>query len=63
MPGPRPDRRFLRATTATARACLTDRGSIAPGLRADLVLVDGDPLTGIHATRTIHRVRGAGTEQ
>ncbi|MFI6172029.1 amidohydrolase family protein [Nocardia sp. NPDC051052] len=35
---------------------LPDRGAIAPGLRADLVLIDGDPLADIHATRAISRV-------
>lgn len=32
---------------------LADRGRIAPGLRADLLLVDGDPTTNIDATRAI----------
>lgn len=32
---------------------LKDRGRIAPGLRADLVLVEGDPLQDIKATRRI----------
>lgn len=41
---------------------LSDRGRIAPGLRADLVLVDGDPLADIRATRNIVRVWAAGTE-
>lgn len=45
----------LAAATATpaARFGLTDRGRIAPGLRADLLLVDGDPTTDITATRRI----------
>lgn len=50
------------ATLAPARAFrLTDRGSIAPGLRADLVLVDGDPTANIAETRRIVMVwkRGA----
>ncbi|MFD0790310.1 amidohydrolase family protein [Microbacterium insulae] len=42
---------------ATAKAAdvfgLTDRGRIAPGLRADLVLIDGDPTTQIAVTRNI----------
>lgn len=45
------------ATVATARAFgLDDRGRIAPGLRADLVLVDGNPLADITATRAIATV-------
>lgn len=42
---------------ATSRAAevfgLGDRGRIAPGLRADLLLVEGDPLEQITATRNI----------
>ena len=42
------------ATSAPARAFkLSDRGRIAPGLRADLVLVNGDPTRDIGATRDI----------
>jgi imidazolonepropionase-like amidohydrolase len=41
---------------------LTDRGAIRPGLRADLVLVDGDPVADIRATRAISRVWCAGVE-
>jgi imidazolonepropionase-like amidohydrolase len=36
-----------------AKFRFTDRGRIARGLRADLLLVDGDPLTDIRATRAI----------
>ncbi|HEX8954601.1 MAG TPA: CIA30 family protein [Polyangia bacterium] len=45
----------LAAATATpaARFGLDDRGRIAPGLRADLVLVDGDPIADIRRTRAI----------
>jgi imidazolonepropionase-like amidohydrolase len=54
----------LLAATERAAACfgLADRGRIAPGLRADLVLIDGDPLTGIRATRSIRRVWCDGIE-
>jgi imidazolonepropionase-like amidohydrolase len=45
----------LRAATAlpARRFGLTDRGRIAVGLRADLLLVEGDPTQDIHATRRI----------
>ena len=49
------------ATSLAARAFgLTDRGAVEPGLRADLVLVEGDPTTDVRATRTIRRVWCAG---
>ncbi|GAA0744101.1 amidohydrolase family protein [Dactylosporangium roseum] len=41
---------------------LVDRGAIEPGHRADLVLVDGDPLHDIRATRSITRVWCGGVE-
>jgi imidazolonepropionase-like amidohydrolase len=41
---------------------LADRGRIEPGLRADLVLIDGDPLADIRATRSIRRVWCDGIE-
>jgi imidazolonepropionase-like amidohydrolase len=41
---------------------LADRGKIEPGLRADLVLIDGDPLADIRATRSIRRVWCDGIE-
>ena len=42
------------ATSAPARRFgLTDRGRVAPGLRADLVLVNGDPTTRVEDTRRI----------
>lgn len=51
------------ATSAAADAFrLTDRGRIAPGLRADLLLVQGDPTADIKATRRIQRIWKAGVE-
>ncbi|PRY32443.1 amidohydrolase family protein [Umezawaea tangerina] len=53
----------LRAATSTTarRFRLTDRGRIAEGLRADLLLVDGDPTTTISNTLNTRAVwrRGA----
>ncbi|MGW3344403.1 amidohydrolase family protein [Nonomuraea rubra] len=52
------------ATGVTARCFgLADRGRIAPGLRADLLLVDGDPTTDITATRAIAAVWRRGVRQ
>lgn len=51
------------ATSAAATAFgLTDRGRIAPGLRADLLLVQGDPTVNIKATRAIQRIWKGGVE-
>ncbi len=52
----------LHAATAAAadRFGLPDRGRIAPGLRADLLLIGGDPAADITATRLIEAVRIAG---
>ncbi len=54
----------LAAATANPAAAfgLDDRGRIAPGLRADLVLVQGDPTANIKATRAIQRIWKAGVE-
>ncbi len=48
----------LRGATSTAADVfgLTDRGRIAPGLRADLVLVDGDPTRDITQSRAVRGV-------
>jgi imidazolonepropionase-like amidohydrolase len=61
-----PRQALAAATSAPARAFgLTDRGRIAPGLRADLVLVEGDPTVDITATRRIVGVwkRGVGRDR
>jgi imidazolonepropionase-like amidohydrolase len=52
----------LRGATSHAAGTfgLTDRGVIAPGRRADLVLVDGDPTLDISATRNIRGGRIGG---
>jgi imidazolonepropionase-like amidohydrolase len=48
----------LKAATSTParRFGLTDRGHVAPGTRADLLLVDGDPTTNIYDTLSIRAV-------
>jgi imidazolonepropionase-like amidohydrolase len=49
-----PTQALASATSAPAQAFhLGDRGRIQPGLRADLLLVEGDPTTNIAATRNI----------
>ncbi|MEV4996479.1 amidohydrolase family protein [Streptomyces niveus] len=49
-----PPQALTATTSAPARHFgLPDRGRIAPGLRADLVLVEGDPTQDITATREI----------
>lgn len=52
----------LRAATSVParRFGLDDRGRIAPGLRADLLLVDGDPTTDIADTLALRTVWRAG---
>ncbi|MFB7652416.1 MULTISPECIES: amidohydrolase family protein [unclassified Streptomyces] len=54
----------LRAATAMPARYfgLTDRGVIVPGRRADLLLISGDPVSDIRATRNIERVWCAGVE-
>ncbi|WP_433784365.1 amidohydrolase family protein [Actinomycetospora sp. CA-101289] len=52
----------LRAATATPASVfgLPDRGRIVPGARADLLLVEGDPLTDVTATRDVRAVWRSG---
>lgn len=58
-----PQAALVAATSAPARAFhLDDRGRIAPGLRADLLLVKGDPTTDIKATRDIVAVWKLGVQ-
>jgi imidazolonepropionase-like amidohydrolase len=54
---------LIAATSAPAKAFhLNDRGEIAPGKRADLLLVRGDPTVDITATRDIVHVWKLGVE-
>jgi imidazolonepropionase-like amidohydrolase len=56
-----PVQALVAATSAAARAFrLADRGLVREGMRADLVLVEGDPTTDILATRRIVEVWKAG---
>ncbi|KAJ7499496.1 hypothetical protein FB451DRAFT_1347684 [Mycena latifolia] len=54
----------LRSATVLAahHNRLPDRGVIAPGMRGDLLLISGDPIANISATRDIQRVWIAGVE-
>ncbi|MFJ3858302.1 amidohydrolase family protein [Streptomyces sp. NPDC090085] len=50
------------ATRRTAEALgLTDTGTLAPGHRADLLVVRGDPLRDLQALRDVRLVMAAGT--
>jgi imidazolonepropionase-like amidohydrolase len=61
LSGLTPAAALAAATSAPAAAFgLTDRGGIAPGMRADLVLVQGDPEHDITGTRSITQVWRAG---
>jgi imidazolonepropionase-like amidohydrolase len=56
-----PKEALMSATSLPARIfSLNDRGTIAAGKRADLVLVTGDPTTDIKATRAIEGIWKAG---
>ena len=54
----------LRAATSlpAKHFGLQDRGAVRPGLRADLVLIAGDPTSDIKATRSVQRVWCNGVE-
>jgi len=58
-----PEQALAAATSVPAREFrLNDRGEIAPGKRADLLLVKGDPTRDITATRNIVAVWKVGVE-
>src|SRR5262249_56931007 len=55
--GMTPPAALATATSSAARAFrMTDRGRIQTGMRADLLLVEGDPTTDIRATWNVVRV-------
>jgi imidazolonepropionase-like amidohydrolase len=63
MAGLSPAEALAAATSVPAKTFgLKDRGNIAPGLRADLVLVKGDPTANVTASRDILRVWKIGQE-
>ncbi|ATN36868.1 hypothetical protein ACO34A_24130 (plasmid) [Rhizobium sp. ACO-34A] len=56
-----PSQALMLATSKAAETLgLTDRGMIAPGKKADLVLLDGNPLEDIRVTRKIRTVWKSG---
>lgn len=59
-----PELEVLKAATSRPAQVynLTDRGVIAPGKRADLLLIRGNPLLNISKTREIQKIWMAGTE-
>jgi imidazolonepropionase-like amidohydrolase len=53
----------LATSTSAALLGLKDRGAIAPGLRADLLVVEGDPTTDLGALRRVRHVLKGGKRQ
>jgi imidazolonepropionase-like amidohydrolase len=61
MTGRPPAQLMKLATSRSAELLdLTDRGRIAPGLRADLLVVDGDPLASLAALKRVRHVLSGG---
>jgi imidazolonepropionase-like amidohydrolase len=58
----RPPAQILKLATSRAAdlLALPDRGRIAPGLRADLLIVEGNPLADLKALGAIRHVVTAG---
>jgi imidazolonepropionase-like amidohydrolase len=59
-----PNEALAAATSVPAKTFgLSDRGRIAPGLRADLLLVKGNPMQNVTATRNIATIWKTGFEE
>jgi imidazolonepropionase-like amidohydrolase len=59
-----PNEALAAATSVPAKTFgLSDRGRIAPGLRADLLLVKGNPMQNVTATRNIAAIWKTGFEE
>jgi imidazolonepropionase-like amidohydrolase len=52
----------LRAATIEKTFGFKDRGTVEAGMRADLVLVEGDPVKDVAAVRNVKRVWCGGIE-
>ena len=50
----------LATSSSAARLGLKDRGTLEPGMRADIVVVEGDPLADLGALQRVRLVMKAG---